>query len=87
MILIRIVVIILQNLELLIRKQHKVKMYQDVHSGRYKMLYKSESLLNAELLKQRVMNADLKEIMEQAQSDFPLLKNATRKILLTLQTP
>ncbi|XP_046470092.1 coiled-coil domain-containing protein 40 isoform X1 [Neodiprion pinetum] len=75
------------NLEILIRKQHKVKMYQDVHSGRHKMLHKSESLLDAELLKQRVMNADLKEILEQTQSDFPLLKDVTRKILLTLQTP
>lgn len=50
------------------------------------MLFKSESALNGELLKQRVMNADLKEIMEQTQNDFPLLKNAIRKILLTLQT-
>ncbi|XP_012268541.2 coiled-coil domain-containing protein 40 [Athalia rosae] len=75
------------NLELLIRKQHKVKMYQEMQSGSHKMLYKSESLLNAEFSKQRIMNSDLREIIEQTQNDFPLLNNATRKILLTLQTP
>ncbi|XP_012273583.1 coiled-coil domain-containing protein 40 [Orussus abietinus] len=75
------------NLQMLVRKQRKVKMLQDVKDGRYRMLFKSEGALNEELEKQRIMNADLTEIMEQTQKDFPLLKNSIRPILLTLQTP
>ncbi|XP_015595584.1 coiled-coil domain-containing protein 40 [Cephus cinctus] len=76
-----------QNLESLIRKQHKIKMLESVRDGRYKILFKSESALNEELQKQRIMNFELKAIMEQTKQDFPLLKDSIDTILLTLEMP
>ena len=73
-----------QNLEILVRKQRKASLLQDVKNGRYKMFFKSEASLNEAMQNQQVLNAELKEIMNQTNHDFPLLKNNIRKILLTL---
>ena len=48
------------------------------------MTFKSEAALSEEMHNQQVLNAELKEIMNQTNHDFPLLKNKIRKILLTL---
>lgn len=75
----------MQNLETLVRKQRKATMLQDVINRQYKMTFKSEAALNEEIYTQRVLNTELKEIINQANHDFPLLKNNIRKILLTLE--
>lgn len=61
-------------------------MLQDVKEGRYKMLFKSEMSLNDELQKQRTISLNLKEVMEEARRDFPLLKDSIRKIILGMET-
>ncbi|XP_034939627.1 coiled-coil domain-containing protein 40 [Chelonus insularis] len=73
------------KLECLVRKQRKMNLLQKVRDGKYKMFYKSETILNEEFEKQKVLNNDLIEIMEQTSRDFPHLKENVRKILLTLQ--
>ncbi|XP_011298593.1 coiled-coil domain-containing protein 40 [Fopius arisanus] len=73
------------KLECLVRKQRKVRMLQNVRDGKYKMLFKSETTLNDELEKQRTMNVQLSEIMEETNRDFPHLKEDIRKIILTVQ--
>lgn len=73
-------------MEVLVRKQRKVSMLQDVKNGRYKSVIKNEMTLNEEWNNQQDLNNHLKTIMQQTEHDFPLLKNQIRKILLTLQT-
>ena len=60
-------------------------MLRDLKNGRYKLLIKNEVALNEEWQNQQDINNYLKEIMQQTQHDFPLLKNQVQKILLTLQ--
>lgn len=67
------------------RKQRKIGLLQKVREGKYKMFHKSEAILNDELERQRILNCDLIEIMEQTSRDFPHLKDDIKKILLTLQ--
>lgn len=76
----------MQNLEVLVRKQRKVNMLRDLKTGRYRLLIKNEVAVNEEWQKQQDTNGYLKQIMEQTEHDFPLLKNEIRKILLTLDT-
>ncbi|CAD6201324.1 GSCOCG00000125001-RA-CDS [Cotesia congregata] len=73
------------KLECLVRKQRKIGLLQKVREGKYKMFHKSEAILNDELERQRILNGDLIEIMEQTSRDFPHLKDDIKKILLTLQ--
>ncbi|XP_047359274.1 coiled-coil domain-containing protein 40 isoform X1 [Vespa velutina] len=73
------------KLKSLVFKQRKVKLLQDVKSGRYKMLFKNEALLNDELQNERILHSYLVHVMEQTKQDFPLLKNSIHKIMLTLQ--
>lgn len=60
-------------------------MLQDIKSGRYKMLFKSEAVLNEEFQNEQILRDYLKHVMERASQDFPLLKNDIQKILLTLE--
>ncbi|KAH0540643.1 coiled-coil domain-containing protein 40-like [Cotesia glomerata] len=73
------------KLECLVRKQRKIGLLQKVREGKYKMFHKSEAILNDELERQRILNGDLIEIMEQTSRDFPHLKDDIKKILRTLQ--
>ncbi|XP_043504867.1 coiled-coil domain-containing protein 40 isoform X1 [Polistes fuscatus] len=73
------------KLKSLVFKQRKVKLLQDIKSGRYKMLFKNEALLNDELQNERILHSYLVHVMEQTKQDFPLLKNSIHKIILTLQ--
>ncbi|XP_015177941.1 PREDICTED: coiled-coil domain-containing protein 40 isoform X2 [Polistes dominula] len=73
------------KLKSLVFKQRKVKLLQDIKSGRYKMLFKNEALLNDELQNERILHSYLVDVMEQTKLDFPLLKNSIHKIILTLQ--
>lgn len=60
-------------------------MLQDIKSGRYKMVFKSEVVLNEELQNEQILRNYLKHVMERTSQDFPLLKNNIQKILLTLE--
>ncbi|KAJ8683178.1 hypothetical protein QAD02_018970 [Eretmocerus hayati] len=73
------------NLEVLVRKQRKVNMLQDLKNGKYKPILKNEMTLNEEWRNQQDLNNNLKEVMQQTQHDFPLLNCQVKKILLTLQ--
>lgn len=73
-------------MEILVRKQRKSSMLQDVKNGKYKMVFKSEFALCEEIKNQRILNDNLKDIMIQTNHDFPLLKQYIRKILLTLES-
>lgn len=77
--------LLLQNLQALVFKQRKAKMLQDIKSGRYKMLFKSEVTLNEEFQNEQILRDYLKHVMERTSQDFPLLKNDIQKILLTLE--
>ncbi|XP_053593742.1 coiled-coil domain-containing protein 40 [Microplitis demolitor] len=73
------------KLECLVRKQRKIGLLQKIRDGKYKMFYKSEAALNDELERQKILNVNLIEIMEQTSRDFPHLKEDIKKILLTIQ--
>lgn len=60
-------------------------MFQDIKSGRYKILYKSETALSEEFQNEQVLRNYLKHVMERTSQDFPLLKTSIQKILLTLE--
>lgn len=78
---------VLQNLELLVRRQHKARLYGEVKTGRYAMFIKNESALELESQKQRTINADLISIVESLNTDFPSLDNPLARILNTLRSP
>ncbi|KYQ57453.1 Coiled-coil domain-containing protein 40 [Trachymyrmex zeteki] len=73
------------NLQTLVFKQRKAKMLQDIKSGRYKMLFKSEVTLSEESQNEQILRDYLKHVMERTNQDFPLLKNDIQKIFLTLE--
>ncbi|TGZ48143.1 coiled-coil domain-containing protein 40 [Temnothorax longispinosus] len=73
------------NLQAIVYKQRKAKMLQDIKSGRYKMLFKSEAVLSEEFQNEQILRDYLKHVMERTSQDFPLLKNNIQKILLTLE--
>ncbi|XP_070155282.1 coiled-coil domain-containing protein 40 [Polyergus mexicanus] len=73
------------NLQALVFKQRKVKMLQDIKSGRYKMFFKSETAISEEFQNEQILHDYLKHVMERTSQDFPLLKNNIQKILLTLE--
>lgn len=75
----------MQNLQALVFKQRKAKMLQDIKNSRYKMLFKSEAVLNEEFQNEQILRDYLKHVMERTSQDFPLLKNNIKKILLTLE--
>lgn len=75
----------MQNLQTLVFKQRKAKMLQDIKSGRYKMLFKSEVTLSEESQNEQILRDYLKHVMERTNQDFPLLKNDIQKIFLTLE--
>ncbi|KAK2586864.1 hypothetical protein KPH14_009802 [Odynerus spinipes] len=70
------------KLKSLVFKQRKVKMLEDIKSGRYRMLCRSETLLNDELQNERTLHGYLVHVMEQTKLDFPLLKNKSNYYLL-----
>ncbi|KAJ9573883.1 hypothetical protein L9F63_008743 [Diploptera punctata] len=74
-----------KNLEMLVRRQRKARIYGDVKVGRYRLLFRSENALNAEMQKQKTMNSDLISILESLLVDFPALKYPLTKILNTLR--
>ncbi|XP_036138462.1 coiled-coil domain-containing protein 40 isoform X2 [Monomorium pharaonis] len=76
---------VVKNLQALVFKQRKAKMLQDIKSGRYKMIFKSEATLNEEFQNEQILRDYLKHVMERTSQDFPLLKNNIQKILLTLE--
>lgn len=61
-------------------------MLQKVREGKYKMLFKSETILNEEFEKQKRIKNELVDIMEQTKQDFPHLNDDIRKIQLTIQS-
>ncbi|KAL6427867.1 hypothetical protein ACFW04_008362 [Cataglyphis niger] len=73
------------NLQVLVFKQRKAKMLEDIKSGRYKMIFKSETAINEEFQNEQILHDYLKHVMEKTSQDFPLLKNNIQKILLTLE--
>nr|CAD7570180.1 unnamed protein product [Timema californicum] len=75
-----------RNLELLIRRQHKVKMYEDVKRGRHKLLFRSEASLNVEHQHQKIVKSELISIVETLMSDFPLHRVKFGRILNYLTT-
>jgi hypothetical protein len=74
-----------QNLEVLVRRQRKARMYNDVKSGCHHPLFRSESSLDTEMLHQKAMNGDLTCVLESLLTDFPTLRFPLTKILNTLQ--
>ncbi|EZA53658.1 Coiled-coil domain-containing protein [Ooceraea biroi] len=72
------------NLQVLVFKQRKSKMLQDIKSGRYRMIFKSDATLSEEFQNEEILRDYLKNVMERTRQDFPLLQNSVQKILLTL---
>jgi len=74
-----------QNLEVLVRRQRKAKMYNDVKSGRHRPLYRNEQAMDVEVQRQKMINTDLISTLDSLLTDFPALKFPLMKILNTLQ--
>ncbi|XP_068084309.1 coiled-coil domain-containing protein 40 [Anabrus simplex] len=76
-----------QNLELLVRRQRKVRMYGEVKAGRHKLLYRNDQALDGEFQRQKAINADLISVIESLLSDFPSLRFTLTRTLNTLRSP
>ncbi|XP_049802004.1 coiled-coil domain-containing protein 40 [Schistocerca nitens] len=74
-----------QNLELLVRRQRKAKMFGDVKAGKHRLLYRTEHALDAETQRQKSINTDLISVVESLLSDFPALHYDLTKVLNTLR--
>lgn len=74
-----------QNLEIIVRRQRKARMYGDVKAGRHHLLFRNENALDAELQKQKTMNSNLISMLESLLVDFPALTYPLTKILNTLR--
>ncbi|KAK6642805.1 hypothetical protein RUM43_004307 [Polyplax serrata] len=74
-----------QNLELLIRRQKKCKLYELLKSGKHRLLFKSEALLESEMQKVKNKNSDLISIMEALIQDFPGYRFYLKKIYNTFK--
>ncbi|XP_021931988.1 coiled-coil domain-containing protein 40 isoform X2 [Zootermopsis nevadensis] len=74
-----------KNLEVLVRRQFKTRMYNDIKSGHYHLLFRSEQSLDVEMRHQKTINADLISILESLLTDFPPLMIPLTKALNTLQ--
>lgn len=74
-----------QNLEMLLRRQRKAKMFGDVKAGKHRLLYRTEHALDAETQRQKSINTDLISVVESLLSDFPALHYDLTKILNTLR--
>ncbi|EEB12818.1 conserved hypothetical protein [Pediculus humanus corporis] len=75
------------NLEILIRRQKKCKLYDLLKHGRYKLLFKNEQLLDNEIQKVKNKNQDLILVMELLIQDFPNYGFHLKKIKNTFQAP
>jgi hypothetical protein len=74
-----------QNLEVLVRRQHKARMYNNVKCGRHHLLFRGESALDTEMQHQKAINGDLISVLDSLLTDFPTLRFPLTKILNTLQ--
>ncbi|XP_017878260.1 coiled-coil domain-containing protein 40-like [Ceratina calcarata] len=74
-----------RNLHSLVLKQRKVKQLNDIKNGVYKMVYKSENMIEEYLQKEHTCRENLKYTLERTDHDFPMLKSSIKKIQLTLE--
>ncbi|KAL0279683.1 UNVERIFIED_CONTAM: hypothetical protein PYX00_001184 [Menopon gallinae] len=72
-----------QNLEMLVRRQNKCKMYNQVKLGKHRMLHKHETVLDSEIQKEKDIKAALVSVSEALIEDFPAHNFNLRKILNT----
>lgn len=63
--------LLFQNLEMLVRRQKKCKMYNDVKSGKYRMMFRNELALESEVQNVKAINASLISVSESLIEDFP----------------
>ncbi|XP_063240891.1 coiled-coil domain-containing protein 40-like [Bacillus rossius redtenbacheri] len=70
-----------KNLELLVRRQRRLRMLEDVRRGRHKLLCRSEAALGAEQQKQAATRAGLSAVLESLLADFPTLALQFSRIL------
>ncbi|KAK4873726.1 hypothetical protein RN001_013086 [Aquatica leii] len=77
-----------RNLELLVLKQKKLKVYSELSKGRKPFLaYRADDRINAELNKQKELNNKLSTIIENLLIDFPQHKQVITRIYNTLKLP
>ncbi|XP_069697466.1 coiled-coil domain-containing protein 40 isoform X2 [Periplaneta americana] len=73
-----------RNLEVLVRRQRKVRMYNDVKNGRHHLLFRNEHTLDNEMQRLKATNSVLISMVESLLADFPSLKLPLMKIFNTL---
>lgn len=73
------------NLHSLVLKQRKAKQLHDIKNGTYKMMLKNEFIIEENLRKEHINREYLKYVLQKIDHDFPMMKDSTGKILLTLQ--
>lgn len=79
-------VLCLQKLELLALKQKQVKVYTELSKGRKPFtVYRTQSALDLEFDKQKVLNGKLVKIIEDLMSDFPKQQEILQRIFNTLK--
>ncbi|KAJ1527299.1 hypothetical protein ONE63_008819 [Megalurothrips usitatus] len=76
-----------QKLEMLVRLQKKVRLYSKVKEGKHKLLFRTETALDAEMCKQRTMSSDLLELVSVLRQHFPPLQMQILRLNNILQTP
>lgn len=60
-----------QNLEMLVRRQKKCKLYNEVKVGKYRMMFRNELALENEIQNVKAINGNLISVAEQLLEDFP----------------
>ncbi|XP_026284357.1 coiled-coil domain-containing protein 40 [Frankliniella occidentalis] len=76
-----------QKLETLVRLQKKVRLYSKVKEGKHKLLYRTESGLDAEICKQRTVTSNLLDLKTVLQQHFPSLNAQVLRLGNILQSP
>lgn len=70
---------------MLVRLQKKVRLYTKVKEGKHRLLYRTESALEAEMCKQRTVCNDLLEVIAVLQQHFPSLQMQILRLQSILQ--
>ncbi|KAI5698630.1 hypothetical protein M8J75_009565 [Diaphorina citri] len=74
-----------KNLEILIRKQRRCRHYCQLKDGKYRPMFRTESSLELETIKQTDSNQNLISLVETLIGDFPSLEYSFKKVLNTLK--
>lgn len=71
----------MQNLEVLVRKQRCADFFSKIKSGKIKANYRNELSIEKDFMKHNYLHSDLKEVLENLCTDFPMYYKEVCRIM------